>query len=109
MALGELQDIGYITDTTQNKAEKEKLWKKLITASDVHVGYLDSASLYSDKSTGVKEKYKPLFKGWKMTHNYKANNAFGIPVAQKTTFYFDIQLTKITGPREIVEFARFKR
>jgi hypothetical protein len=94
VALGKLQDIGYITDTTQNKAEKEKLWKELIAASDVHISYLDSASLYSERSKGIKEKYKPHFKGWKMTHNYKANNAFEVPVEQKTTFYFDTPFNK---------------
>jgi hypothetical protein len=73
----------------------------------VHVS--DSASFYSDKSNAVKYKYKPLFKGWKLAHDYKVNNAFGIPVVIKTTFYFNVPITKITRPEEIVEFARYKR
>lgn len=108
-AFTELAEIGYRTDTTKNEGEKEKLWKQLIAASAKQKMYNDSASYYSEKTGSLKNKYQPFFKGWKITHDYKANNAFGIPVTQKTTFYFNIPLTQITGPEEIVKFARNKQ
>lgn len=104
LAFTKLADIGYRTDTTRNERKKEALWKELLAASAEQKLYNDSASLFSAKIDSLKKQYKPFFKGWKITHEYKANNAFGIPVAQKTTFYFDVQLTKITGPEEIVKF-----
>jgi hypothetical protein len=108
MAHGEVADIGYRTDTTRNEGKRKKLWKELLAASAKNKVFLDSVSFYSDKCNAVKDKYKPFFNGWKITHDYKANNGFGIPVDQKTTFYFNIQLTQIIGPKEIVHFERFK-
>ncbi|SDQ64875.1 hypothetical protein SAMN05421664_2011 [Chryseobacterium soldanellicola] len=77
-----------------------------MAASAKQKNYQDSVSYYSAQCKTVEKTYKPVFKGWKITHSYKANNGFGIPVIQQTTFYFDIPITKITGPKEITESAR---
>lgn len=108
-AFTDVADIGYRTDTTTNEREKEKLWKELLAASAKQGRYNDSGYFYRAISDSLKEDYKPFFNGWKITHEYEANNVFGVPVSQKTTFYFDVSLTRIVGPEEIVEFARNKR
>lgn len=105
IAFTKLAEIGYRTDTTKNERKKEALWKQLLAASAEQKLYNDSASLFSAKIDSLKKHYKPFFRGWKIRHEYKVNNAFGIPAAQKTTFYFDVKLTRITGPEEMVKFA----
>lgn len=107
-AFTEVANIGYRTDTTKNEDKKEKLWKELLRASAKQKMYNDSADFYSIKSHYLRDHYRPFFNGWKITHEYMANNAFGVQVSQKTTFYFNIPLTKIIGPEEIVKFARNK-
>lgn len=109
LAFTDVADIGYRTDTTTNEREKEKLWKQLLAASAIQKANNDSAYFYMTISDSLKEDYKPFFNGWKITHEYEANNVFGVPVSQKTTFYFDVSLTRIVGPEEIVEFARNKQ
>jgi hypothetical protein len=109
LAFTDVADIGYRTDTTTNEREKEKLWKELLAASAKQKANNDSAYYYMTISDSLKEDYKPFFNGWKITHEYEANNVFGIPVSQKTTFYFDVPITRIVGPEEIVEFARNKQ
>lgn len=109
LAFTDVADIGYRTDTTTNEREKEKLWKELLAASAKQRMYNDSAYFYMTISDSLREDYKPFFNGWKITHEYEANNAFGIPVSQKTTFYFNVPLTRIVGPEEIVKFARNKQ
>jgi hypothetical protein len=109
LAFTDVADIGYRTDTTTNEREKEKLWKQLLAASAIQKGYNDTAYLYMTISDSLKKDYKPFFNGWKIIHEYEANNVFGVPVSQKTIFYFDVLLTRIVGPEEIVEFARNKQ
>ena len=108
LAFTDVADIGYRTDTTTNEREKEKLWRELLAASAKQKKYNDSSYHYMTISDSLKEDYKPFFNGWEMTHEYEANNVFGIPVSQKTTFYFNVPLTRIVGPEEIVKFAENK-
>jgi hypothetical protein len=108
LAFTEVADIGYRTDTTTNEREKEKLWKELLAASAKQKKFNDSSYFYMTISDSLKEDYKPFFNGWKIAHEYRANNVFGVQVQQKTTFYFDIPITRVVGPEEIVEFARNK-
>ncbi|MDN5477827.1 MAG: hypothetical protein L0G39_12900 [Chryseobacterium sp.] len=107
-AFTELAAVGYTADTIKSEVKKKQAWKVMLKASAKQTMYNDSADFYSKKTTYIKNHYRPFFKGWKITHEYKANNAFGIPVSQKTTFYFNIPLTDITGPEDIVKFARNK-
>lgn len=107
-AFGDLAAVGYTADTIKNKAKKKEAWRVMLKASAKQKMYNDSAEFYSNKAKNIKTNYRPFFKGWKITHQYVANNVFGIPVSQKTTFYFNIPLTEITGPEDIVKFARNK-
>ncbi|SHE47518.1 hypothetical protein [Pedobacter caeni] len=104
-AFMELAAIGYRVDTTRNELKKEKLWKEMLAASAKQRKYNDSSSFYSAKSDSIKQIYKPHLIGWKIVHEYRANNAYGVQVEQKTTFYFDDSLTRITGPEEAVKLA----
>lgn len=107
-AFGEVADIGYRTDSTRNERKKEKLWKELLAASAKQKMYNDSSYFFTAKCDSLKGIYKPHFKGWKIAHVYRANNVYGVQVQQKTTFYFDQALTKITGPEEAVKLAERK-
>lgn len=104
-AFSVLAEIGYRVDTTRNELKKEKLWKEMLAASAKQRMYNDSSSFYSAKSDSLKKIYKPHFIGWKIVHEYRANNVYGVQVEQKTTFYFNDSLTRITGPKEAVKLA----
>lgn len=101
-AFSKLAEIGSRTDTTKDDRKREKLWKEMLAASAIQKMYNDSSYFYKAKCDSLKKIYKPHYKGWKITHEYRANNVYGVQVEQKTTFYFDEALTKIIGPAEAV-------
>ncbi|MCZ4243299.1 hypothetical protein [Pedobacter punctiformis] len=87
--------------------EQKKLANKRL---DEIIKYRDELSKRMDlpmkMRDSIKENYKPVFNGWKMEHQYKANNSFGFKTDRKDVFYFDPELTKIVKQEDISDLKK---
>lgn len=75
------------------------------TLLDKSKAYLDTIKYYEPLYKEAESKFIPEFKGWKMTHSFRANNAAGHKVIGHYEYYFDKDLTKLTGSLDISEKA----
>lgn len=64
---------------------------------------LDSMKICSQLMIDIEKKFSPDFKGWKMQHSYRANNAGGNKVIGHYMYYFDKEITKIIDTEDIGE------
>ena len=62
---------------------------------------LDSVNFYKPKMEELEENFSPDFKGWGMTHSYRANNAGGNKVIGHYMFHFDKDMTKVIDSVDI--------
>jgi len=65
--------------------------------------YLDSAGVYAPISDSIKTHFVPSFKGWSMTHSFRANNGMGNKVIGHFRYYFDPEVTIIKKSEDIGE------
>ncbi len=63
--------------------------------------YLDSANYYTPMYEKMDSLFIPEFKGWKMQHSYRANNAAGNKGIAHYMYYFNKEITKVLDVEDI--------
>lgn len=61
---------------------------------EMHI-YLDSMKFYAAIKDSIEKSFNPEFKGYAITHRFRANNALGNKILSLYVFYFDKDITKI--------------
>lgn len=65
--------------------------------------YIDSAKSYQDKGNSMIASFCPAFKGYSVTHTYRANNTIGAKVITKEIYTFNPEITEIVNIEQINE------
>lgn len=68
--------------------------------------YVDSIKYYQRMHEKMVNDFRPAFKGWKMTHRFKADNLRGHEVASNFIYYFDKKVTRIVSSEDIGENSK---
>lgn len=61
---------------------------------------LNKSQEYTQQMDKIRKSFKPQFNGWKMSHSFRCENAFGAVVLNEMDVYFDKDITKIVGRGE---------
>ncbi len=64
---------------------------------------LNMASNYYDLALSIDSMFVPEFKGWAITHTYRANNALGAKIITKEIYTFNPEITEIVNIEQINE------
>lgn len=61
----------------------------------------DSMRFYNNKMISMHKNFVKEFKGWSLSHTYRANNALGNKVIKNTVFFFDKEIEKILVANDV--------
>jgi hypothetical protein len=100
----------YFLDQAKSHNDNAKIYSGLYYYNDRFLSYFkkskdarDSANYYIGKAQEVFESFKAAFVGWKMSHSYRSKALNGNSSINHFMYYFDMNLTKIVGHKDIGE------
>ena len=89
------------SDRLHKLADSEENPKKKIQILDSALNALSVSERYLDSLHAFQKNFKGEFNGWKMIHTYRGNNSLGAKIIAKTVFYFDKDITGVTGSKNM--------
>jgi hypothetical protein len=63
----------------------------------------DSMDICLKKADSILNVFKPVFKGWKMSHSFRAKNLEGNLGIHHRLYYFNLSIDTLTGHKDIGE------
>ena len=92
-ALGEADMYSEMSGVSNGKKYDSAMKRALL--------YQDSVKLLKPVIDSVEQAFVPKQVGWRMKHSFRANNAVGAKILDEYTFFFNIDLTEITGVNDL--------
>ena len=104
----EFVDIMKKVESAQERWERYKEMGYLFNderaaAFDEFKEKLNMANQYKSQMDSIKKGFVPEYKGWSLTHTFRANNLAGNKGIHHMRFYFDKDITEIIDKEDIGE------
>lgn len=92
------EDYSALVDKWDRRINTEKAmgnYEVAVFAAKTANRFYDSAEVYRTKALDIKNNFKPVMKGYKMTHDYSVKGPVGVRVVMTGTYYLDKEITKV--------------